>query len=223
MDLFRLNDKIELRSENDINVSGYIYDTKEDKLYIAISADDGNFKLLSMGENLKGTIYCGSEVIGFEATVTARVFTNTSVYELSNIKNLTRIQRRENIRLELVKDIFYSDNEFLLKYDFSEGKTKDKLKEIDKYLKEGLMLDLSAGGMRISVRENFQMGEKLVLIIPFEDGDMVLKGEIVYKEINLIPKNTVYLYGMRFIDIEEGQQENIIRHLFVIMRKNRAK
>lgn len=223
MDLFRLNDKIELSSKNDVNISGYIYDTKDDKLYVSISADDGNFKLLSMGESLTGTIYCGSEVIGFDATVTARVFTNTSVYELSNIRNLTRVQRRENIRLEYVKDIFYSDNEFLIKYDLSEGKIKDKLKEMNKYLKEGLMLDLSAGGMRISIRENFQMGEKLILIIPFEDGDMILKGEIVYKEINLIPKNTVYLYGMRFIDIEEGQQENIIRHLFVLMRKNRAK
>ncbi|WP_075724341.1 flagellar brake protein [Tissierella creatinophila] len=219
--LFKLNDKIELRSKDNDKTPGLIYDIKDEKIYISISADDQDFKLLEIGEKIKGVIYCKKEVLGLEATVSGREFTNTSVYELSNIGNFKKIQRRENIRVTNTKSILYTDNDFIVKLDFNERETKEDFKKIEKYLKEGLILDLSAGGVKLSTKESFNIGKRLVLVINFDKQNIILKGKVVHKEINLIPKKTVYLYGVKFIDIKEGQQEKIIRHLFVMMRKNR--
>lgn len=223
MDMFRLNGKIELISEEDQRISGFIYDINDEKVYVSISADDEDFKLLNIGEKIDGAMYTKKELIGFEATVTARVFAKNSVYELSNIKNFSRIQRRENIRVVFTKDLLYTDNEFLVKQNFQKQGKKEVLAKLDKYLKDGLLLDLSAGGLKLSTSENFKEGQKLIFVINFEGQDMILNGKIVHKELNLVPKRTVYLYGVKFIDIKEGKQEKIIRYLFVMMRKNRIK
>lgn len=189
----------------------------------AISADDGNFKFLKIGEEINGSMYSDTEVIGFEAIVTAREFTKTSIYELSDIKNFTRIQRRENIRVTATKELLYTDNELLVNKDFDELDNEEILEKLDKHLKDGLMLDLSAGGLKFSTKENFEMGKKIIFVIKFGEDKLILTGQIVHKELNLVPKKTVYLYGIKFIDIREGEQEKIIRHLFIMMRKNRIK
>lgn len=221
MKLFKLNGKIELRSKDNDKIPGLIYDIKDEKLYVSISADDDGFKLLGVGENIKGVIYCNEEVLKFEATITGRIFTNTSVYELSNIGNLEKVQRRENIRVVITRNILYTDNEVIVKLDFDEREIEETVKNMEKYLKEGLILDLSAGGVKLSTKEDLNMGKRLILVINLDGKDIILKGKVVHKEMNLIPKKTIYLYGIKFIDIKEGQQEKIIRHLFVMMRKNR--
>ncbi len=221
MDMFKLNSKIELKSEDEQKTAGFIYDIKDDKLYISISADEEDFKLLKIGEKVYGAIYNRSEVIGFQATVTARVFTKNSVYELSQIKNFTKVQRRENIRVVFTKEIKYTDNEILFKQDFDRYDDKQTDEIIKKYFKEGLILDLSAGGLKLSTKENFKPGTKLIFAIDFKDEKMIIKGRIVHKQLNMIPNKTVYQYGVKFTDIKDGEQEKIIKHLFVIMRKNR--
>lgn len=219
--MFKLNSKIELKSEDEQKIAGFIYDIKDEKLYISISADEEDFKLLKIGEKVYGAIYNRDEVIGFQAQVTARVFTKNSVYELSHIKNFTKVQRRENIRVVFTKEIKYTDNEILFKQDFDRYDDKQTDEIIKKYFREGLILDLSAGGLKLSTKENFKAGTKLIFAIDFKDEKMIIKGRIVHKQLNMIPNKTVYQYGVKFTDIKDGEQEKIIKHLFVIMRKNR--
>lgn len=223
MSLFKLNDKIELTSRDDRKTLGFIYDIKDKKLYISISADDESFKLLEVGEGVYGAIYSREEVIGFDANITARAFRNNSVYEVSDMRNFTKVQRRENIRVRHSMKVLYTDNNFLTKLNFQSGREKETLEKIGRYLKEGHMVDLSAGGMKLSTKEDFGSGEVLILVLNLNGRDIIVKGKIVHKEVNLVPKRTVYSYGIKFIDIEEVQQERIISYLFVIMRKNRIK
>ena len=223
MDLFILNDKIEIILKDDSRIKGFIYDTKDEKLYVSISADDEDFKLSEVGDKVVATVYSKEEVIGFDATVTDRIFENNSLYELSSIRNMRRIQRRENIRVKLTENLKYIENENLFKLDMNKVKMKDLLESINGDLKEGLMLDLSAGGLKLSTRQDFDMGTRLILLIDIQDEQMLLKGKIVHKDINLVPNRTVYLYGIEFLKIKEDQEEKIIRHLFVMMRKNRIK
>ncbi len=222
MKLFKLNEKVELCSKNDEKISGRIYDIEGEKLYISISADDGGFKLLSKGEEIMGFVYCVEDILRFDATITGRIFTNTSVYEISNIKNFVRIQRRENIRVKSSTNMKYTDSETLLKIDFT-GKEELGFKKAEKHLREGFLIDLSAGGIKLSTVENFNIGNKLLLFIDLEGKKMILKGKIVHKEFNFIPRKPVYFYGIQFIDIKTNQQEKIISYLFVKMRKNRMR
>lgn len=221
--LFKLNDKIDIYSKDENKTAGLIYDIKDEKIYVSISADDDSFKLMEIGEEVSSIIYSKNNVTSFEAVVTDRLFINFPIYELSNISNFKRIQRRDNIRVQFTQNLLYTDNKILLEQDLKREDIKETLETIKKYLKDGMLLDLSAGGLKLSIKEDLAIGTKLIFVLNIEDDDIILKGQIVHKDINLVPKQTAYLYGIKFIDIEEDEQEKIIRYLFVIMRKNRIK
>ena len=139
------------------------------------------------------------------------------------MKDFKRIQRRENIRVRFTKEIYYVKNEQMLEMDINPSNMDHMFEKLEKHLKEGMMLDLSAGGLKLSTRENIDLGDKLMFVLSFIDEKMILKGKVVHKEINLVPKKTVYMYGIKFLNIREGDEEKIIKHLFVIMRKNRIR
>lgn len=222
MELFKLNDKIELKLEGeDDKTAGFIYDIKGEDILVSISADDEKFKLLRVGERVRAFVYNKDKVISFLAKVTGRISDETSVYRLSELRAFNKIQRRENIRVELTEELLYADHRILGNLNIKDIKPGKLLARIQEYLKEGLILDLSGGGLKFSTKESFPIGKNLILAFELEEEKIILKGRIVHKDINLIPKNTVYKYGVEFIGIEAKQQEKIIKFLFVVMRKNR--
>lgn len=223
IECFKLNDKIELTSKDENKTFGFVYDIKDGKIYISISADDENFKLINTGEKIRAAIPSKNQIISFDGIITDRLFEKASIYELSDLKNFRRIQRRENIRVSFTKELLYTDDEKIINSKILDKDIEEALESIEDSFKEGLMLDLSAGGLKLSIRKNYEVGQKLLFLMEFKGEKMLLKGRIVHKELNLVPKNTVYLYGIKFIGIRENQKEKIIKHLFVIMRKNMIK
>ncbi len=177
--LFKLNDKIDMYSEDENKTAGLIYDIKDEKIYVSISVDDGSFKFMEIGEEINSTIYVKDEVISFDAVVTDRLFINSPIYELSNTNNFKTIQRRDNIRVQFTQNLLYTDNKILLEQDFSKENTKEILKTMKKYLKDGMLLDLSAGGLKLSIREDLVIGTKLIFVLNIKDDNMILRGRIV--------------------------------------------
>lgn len=223
MDLFKLNDRIDLLSKEEDKTVGLIYDMKDGKILVSISADDEDFKLMEIGESVRGAVACRNEIITFDANITGKMFKNASIYELSDMKNFKKIQRREDVRVRFTKEVFFVDNEKMLQVDMKGPNLDEVFEKLKEHLKEGLMLDLSAGGLKVSTRQNIDQGKKLIFLLDFIDEKMLVKGKVVHKEINLVPKKTMYIYGIKFVDIRDQDKEKIIKHLFVIMRKNRIR
>lgn len=223
MKTFELNSKIELIREDKDCTSGLIYDIGDDKLYVSIPPAARDFKILRQDEVLQGVIYLKDQLLGFDCIVSQRIFGDSPIYELSDLGNFTRVQRRNNIRVPHTNQVFYTGNKYILDMVDKEEYPEQILPDISKYLKEGMMLDISGGGMKFSCNEDFTMGSSLSLVFTLCGETLILKGEIVHKEINILPKQTKYAYGIKYLDIDNKLKERIIQFTFILMRKNRMK
>ncbi len=69
---------------------------------------------------LKGIVYSGSETIGFNCIVTDRIYGDFPIYELSEIDNFMKVQRRGDVRVSFVNPMQYTGNRFLINIGNSE-------------------------------------------------------------------------------------------------------
>lgn len=222
MENIRLNSKIELIAEDDSKIAGTVHDLVDGKIYVAVTAQDLKERILRPGEDVEAILYGDNEILSFEALISDRRFEDISLYEVSNISNLTKAQRRRDVRVSCSININYTDNKYLVNADFKKEELDRLLKEISNYLEEGIILDLSGGGLRLATRRNLEKGTRLLLNFKLER-ELLLKGKIVHKEINVLPDKTNYFYGVKFIDIEEEIREEIIKYVFILMRKQSLK
>ena len=223
MNSFKLNSKIELITKDEKKTYGIIHEIIDNKIYVSVPSDDRYFKLLRVGDHIKSIVYDDDKVTGFDATLTKRISGDIPIYELSFIDNFSKVQRREDVRVFSTIPILYTDNKYLLNINDSTVKAKEITININKYLNNGMISDLSAGGLRFSCSKNLNLGEVLLLVFNIADDSIITKGEIVYKELTSSPKKTIYIYGIRFVYITEKLREKIINHNFVMMRKNKLK
>lgn len=218
---FELNSKIELVSMDDDITYGLIHDFNNEKLYIAITSDDKQFKLLHRGDNVRCSIFNNLTGLSFSAIVTDRISDGFPIYELSDLDDFTEVQRRQDVRVPCALNLLYSKNEYLIKQDIET--IYEEYDKIKKYLINGIMTDLSGGGLKFSCEDSFLKNQTLLFLMEIDKESMFVKGNLLHKSINVSPKGTSYTYGVQFTDINEKQREKIIKFLFVLMRKNRLK
>lgn len=223
MKLFNLNSKIELITKDDVRTSGLIHDIIENKIYVSVPPDDRGFKILRIGDSIRGFIYENDKLTCFDATITNRISGDVPIYEVSNINNFSKIQRRQDVRVLCTIPILYTDNKYLININTDTEDVNKVILNLNKFLKNGMTSDLSAGGLRFSCSNNLQLGSMLLLIFKLKDDYFITKVMIVYKELNSSPKETIYTYGIKYIDINEKKREKIINYNFVMMRKNKLK
>lgn len=222
MTMFLLNSKIDLITDDDVTTRGLIHDIVDEKLYVSILTDDKQFKLLYVGDRLKCVVFEEMTGTEFDAVVTNRILGDIPTYELSELGNFQKIQRRQDVRINCTIPVFYTKNEYLLDLNM-ESIEKTDINSIMKYFKEGWMVDLSAGGIKFTCGENFKDYDEILLTFDIKDKKLLIKGQVLHKEISVSSRKTLYSYGIKFIDINEQQREKIIGFLFILMRKNRLK
>lgn len=223
METFELNSKIELIKEDEEYTSGLIYDISDDKLYVSIPPGDKSFRLLREGENIQGMVYLKEQILGFNCIVSKRIHGDNPVYELSNLDNFTRIQRRSDIRIPYTSPVLYTGDKDLLAIIEKEEYPELIIPNILEDLKEGMSLDISGGGVKLSCNEDLDIEGPLFLVLNLGNETITVKGKIVHKEINILPKQIKYSYGIKFLDIGERLKDRIIQFVFVLMRRNRVK
>lgn len=219
---FKLNQKIEIVAEDGKKTSGTIHDVQDDMIFLSVTLSDLRTRILRPGDSIDAILYCEDKIMAFTGLVKDRIIGDIPLYVISDITNLTKAQRRKDVRVPCTIDLKYTYNEHLLNLDYSQGRNKKILDEMESFIGEGLILDISAGGVRIYIQEDLLIGKEILLSFMVKD-EMVLKGEIVYKDINMLPTKTTYFYGIKFIDIDEKKREEIISFVFQLMRKNRIK
>ena len=218
---FNLISKIELITDDNEKTLGLIQDVIDDKIYVSIASDDKQFKILRVGDSLSGIVYDKDNVISFDAFVTNRIVGEIPIYEISKIKNLSKVQRRQDVRVECNLQVLYTNNKFLLKIELDDKNAKDIILNNERYLNKGWISDLSAGGIRFSCERKYHLDSILLLVFNLGSDTIITKGQIVYKSIKITSEKTFYVYGIKFIDINDEKREKIISYNFVVMRKNR--
>ncbi|TFZ39937.1 PilZ domain-containing protein [Soehngenia longivitae] len=217
-----VNSSVELTLADNEIFKGLIYDIVDDNIYVTSTSDSKDFKLIKVGEKVSGIANDGVNSFSFDAIVSERKRLEFPTYILSDITNIKKIQRRQYARVNNMKEIRFSDHSFLLKKDDLDLNLFS-LEKVKEYLKEGLMIDLSGGGMKFKSDHNLSEGENIVLYFQLEGEQFALKGNIVHRQVDIIKDKALYSYGVQFTDITDNMREKLIKKVFVLMRKNKIK
>lgn len=195
---FSLISKVELINEDEESTLGIIQDKKDNKIYVSITVSKDKFTLLRAGDMVRGIITDQDQVLAFNGLVNRRIHGELPMYEII-YSDLEKIQRREDFRMECSIPLkFTRDSENFM---------------------EGLIADISGGGLRLVSNEKMDRGTELLFNFKLNRDHMSLKGEIVHRSDNSSASGLKYAYGVKFIDISEATREGIIRNIFSLMRE----
>lgn len=218
----KLNSKVEIINRDEKKAQGIIHDIDEGKIIITVPSDDKDFKLFRVGEEINCIAYNRKNTVGFFADIIERVYKGLPAYVLANARDFQKIQRRQDVRIPISIEVLHTSNKFLIK-TYEKNREEEVLKKAKRYLKEGIMADISAGGAKFTSYDNFPQGSILLLSFKLGDESFFTKANVLHKSIRIVSKKTVYTYGVEFKDISENEREKIISYIFLMMRKKRIK
>lgn len=212
--MLNLDLKVNSRLEVIIGEKAYralIMDIEDDFLKMNVPVCDGDYLILHSGEKININTYLGEYgCFNFWCEVISRGKEGSIIYyKISKPFNIIKIQRRNSFRVGVLTPIEYKK---ITNID------EDDIENIP--YKEGLMVDLSAGGLKIKINEEITKQDLILVKLKLNKIQLEVKCNIVRIENTLGKEN---LCGLRFIDITPAQGEKIIQELFEIIRKQRAK
>lgn len=204
-----VNDRIEVVSREEAYKS-LIMDVEDEFLRINIPVFNGEYLLFEKGEVIRINSYLDeSRCYSFSCKIISRGKEGSILYyKISKPFDVTKIQRRNFFRVGLLKEI-----EYKIITDIAD----DDIDSIQ--YKSGLMVDLSAGGLRFKIKEPLKKDELVLVNLKLGDIEFEIKCEIARIEDTL---DKEILCGLKFIDILPVQTEKIIKELFEIIRRQRA-
>jgi len=204
----KVNVKTLNKSHNNIYVS-QVTDICEDEIIeISFPIHKNKAVYFINGEKLLLVIAKQDAVFEFEAVVVGKKYENIPIIRLKVVSEPTRIQRRNFYRLKIIKPIEYR------MINKSEGSEE----EIIKY-NEGILLDISEGGLRFCTNKEMEESDVLEMIVGIGiNRSLKLNGIIVRKEYNA-DKSGMYEYGVRFSEINKQAKNLLIKFIYEEQRK----
>jgi len=180
-----------------------VQDVKESDFVINMPVEDGVYLTLDAGDKIIIDYFSEDGFYyEFDAEVISRLVENKMpMYKISKPDQAIKIQRRNFVRVSLTEDALYK---------------KNGSKESDWH--EGVLLDLSGGGLRIKVKEKTVLGEKIIVKLYCEKESLEIIGKIVRCDKS---QSGEYIWGIEFRDIDERKRDKIVQKVFSVMRKQR--
>jgi len=214
----KINSRIEIIDfDGGINYKSNIQDMTEVGMSITIPVKEGKYLPLNTGEKVSIIYYGDKEVYQFEAEVLGRAIDVIPVINISKPQNPRVVQRRNYVRVLMLKNIKFMS----IDKELAEKETSKITKVIDKsQFKKAILLDLSGGGMRIKTEEKLQLSEFIMIAIELIEEEIMIKSRVV--RCDLQPDNT-NAYGLKFLELGEKDRDKIIKYIFQVMREQRKK
>ncbi len=177
--------------------SSFIYDIDEaNNVYISMPTNENGLKaVVREGERLEVSFV---DRRGFRIGFTSRLkeIVNKDgqvIYKLDTPTSLARVELRENFRVPVLIEASF--------YVFKKGKIEKA---------KGTILDISAGGVKLSTDIELEVRDKLYL--EFDLGGTKLEeieAEVVRRAIT--GEEGVKHYGLRFVDLSKEEEDMIIK------------
>lgn len=246
-DVVVIGDKVELK----------IIDKNEDKdkkIYKSKVLDFPDYKSIKITMPIiKGRII--PLAVGDKYNV--RFFTQTGLYECKGsitdrsnddnvyiltvefISALEKYQRRQFYRLNCVLDTDYyiaTEEELTLRYKLKRNafKSEEEKKECQEALLKckqdwhnGIIVDLSGGGIRLMSESVHETGDTVQMQIQFNSSKITIKADyitgIVISLERMLNRIGFYEYRIQFSDVIKEDRENIIKYIFEEEIKLRTK
>ena len=178
-----------------------IQEINEDHMYIDIPMENGEYLLLRKNCEIGIIIY--NEKIGMLYKANLRIISkkiegNLRLYKVSRPYGIEKLQRRNYVRVDTTRAVKYK-------------------KKGDIAYSDGIILDLSGGGMKIKLDKKIEVNDILNLIVELDGKFAQIKGQVrrVYKD----EKDRKYVIGFEFTEINEAVRDRIIHIVFSVMRR----
>jgi c-di-GMP-binding flagellar brake protein YcgR len=220
MDLITIGGKIQITTEDGDILEAMVSDKTDYSVDFSIPADDKKFRFFQIGEKVEAMVYHSTKGMYFTGIISERVKAEAPTYTVSNLADFRNVQRRNFVRVHCIEEISYTANEFITNSVSFSKDLKGVGEEIAKYMKPGFMVDLSAGGMKITCDEDIKEGKKIILEFRMNHSKVQLWGTVMHRDLVVKPTGTKYNYGIRFDHITEKLQETIVNYVFLLMRKS---
>lgn len=209
--LIKIGDKIQVKEIDKKSTNSYvsqISDIKNDNIIeILFPMIKNNTIAISDGEILELITTKQEAVYEFIAVVVGIRYDNIPVLQIKIISEPKKIQRRNFYRLKIVKPIRYRI------FDTSGDSEK-----VNEYF-EGILLDISEGGIMFYTKKEMDLNDLLDLEIDLDTDSIIqLKGIIVRKQYNT-EKSFLYEYGVRFQNPTRTEKDVLMKFIFQEQRK----
>lgn len=197
----------------------------EDTLEIEMPLEQSKLVLLPIDSEYEMIFYGKSGLYQCYARITDRYKSN-NVYMLvmELISDLSKYQRREYYRFSCAIEMQVR------------ALTKDEVRPIENNepyriqlglaMQEGIIVDISGGGIRFMSKENFEAGSLIFCSYPLQIGSTRKQFEVLGKILSVKkPENKPgYLeYRMEYFRLNVNAREEIIKYIFEEERKSRKK
>lgn len=203
-----------------------LYDiVSEDEIKLVMPVENGKLILLSVGVEYDLCFYSKSgNLYQCSARVTERYKSN-NVYlvTMELTSNLRKFQRREYYRLNCVLDMkccLITEEQYEQLYQEADASG------LDLTLKDGVIVDISGGGVRFVSREQFEKEAKVLFMFSLRiEGNprqFVVTGQIISSG-EIEGKGGRFENRVQFLDMEARDREGIIRYIFEEERKIRRR
>ena len=205
----KINDRVEVIKDEKA-YKALIIDIQDDFFEINLPVNDGNYLILNSNEKIEINSYLDDgRCYKFYTTEISRGKENNIIYyKMSSPFDIEKIQRRNFFRVDLANIVEYKKITLVDEEEFNSIPYK-----------KAIMVDLSAGGLKLKIRENIKNDDLLLVEMNLNKTEMNLKCDIVRIQTT---EDKEKLCGLRFIDIIPAQSELIVGELFKIMRRQRA-
>ena len=164
--------------------------------------------VLNMGDAVKISLVTDMSRVEFETVMVGWRHDKIQLYELALPKEYKRVQLREFARIPAVFEVSYAG--------VPDAGQRPVFSKCDS-------LDLSGGGMRLSLKENYAVDTRLMLRfkIPFKTGPEEI--EVTGRVVRTWPAENAGLYrtALQFENISRRQQDLIVRYMFMKMSEQR--
>ncbi|NLM43543.1 MAG: hypothetical protein GX201_05960 [Clostridiales bacterium] len=212
---FNIGDKVHVKTVNKSHKHTYVSQItdicQDDTIEISFPMYKSKTIYFTNGERLNLIIGKKEAVYEFDTIVIGKKYENIPVLRLRIISEPVRIQRRNYYRLRIVKPIKYRI------IDFSENIEYENIEDIE--YKEGILLDISEGGIMFCTKEEMKENDILEIVMDIsKNKKMIFKGKIIRKQLNE-EKSSLYEYGVEFNKLSKHDKHVLAKFIFSEQRK----
>lgn len=208
---FKLNQKIEI-IENGETYTATIQDTKSDYIMISMPVSENKYFTMHKGSIIEFYMASGNEIVKFQSEVLGKKVENhVQMAVISTPVFVEKIQRREYFRLPVSLD----SKIYMLPNDKEYTNIKDVPIGYYSRMKDGIIVDISGGGIKAAVKEQMMKGHCAIVSMKIPD-ELTLLCKIVWVEKDT--RNRNYKVALKFEEISERERDKIIKFIFEKMR-----
>jgi len=169
---------------------------KQNLLLVPVPPEKGAMSVIGRADALELVALKGSAKIIFKAIISEKLKMNNSLYYVVRLTDVgKRIQDRSFFRADVMMDV-----KFTVKGQLMTGITKN----------------VSGGGMQILSKGVCEAGDMMTMTLDLNNDKVFVIGKVI--SFDSLPEDN-FRYRIRFIEMNEKEQDKIIRFVLDVQRK----